>query len=224
VTEAVSHRRQAAVRPEVSSPAPRGKTPATNRARPIRFPPRPQGRLCCTPHVWVRDGATHRQAPLNVFTIDPYTPADFSVLVGFVSAIQEHERMTVPELKSGREIGDQYATSLVHTVQEQSGVLLLAKDKGEPLGFVCAWIATDPDPLVQDEAREHAYVSDIFVTDARRREGVAHALLAAAEAAFLAKGCRHVRVCSKATNRVAIKFYESCGFGPYEVIFSKELK
>jgi Acetyltransferase (GNAT) family len=113
-----------------------------------------------------------------VFTIDPYTPADFSVLVGFVSAIQEHERMTVPELKSGREIGDQYATSLVHTVQEQSGVLLLAKDKGEPLGFVCAWIATDPDPLVQDEAREHAYVSDIFVTDARRREGVCSARLA----------------------------------------------
>ena len=160
----------------------------------------------------------------SAFTIELFAPSDFVTLVEFVAAIQEHERAAVPELKTGPEIGADYARFLVETTAKQNGVLLFAKDNGEALGFISAWVAIDDDPLVQDQARDHAYVSDIFVVGSRRGQGVAQALLAAAEAALHAKGCRRMRVCSKASNLPAVKFYESCGFRPYEIIFSKELK
>ena len=160
----------------------------------------------------------------SAFTIEPFTPRDFASLVGFVAAIQEHERATVPNLKTGSEIGVDYARFLKETVAKQNGVLLFAKEKGEALGFICAWVEIDDDPLVQDQAREHAYVSDVFIVSARRRKGIARALVAAAEAALHAKGCRRMRICSKASNLPAVKLYESCGFRPYEIIFSRELK
>ena len=37
------------------------------------------------------------------------------------------------------------------------------------------------------------------------------------------RGCRRIRVCSKATNVDALKCYEGAGYRPYEVIFSKTI-
>jgi ribosomal protein S18 acetylase RimI-like enzyme len=37
------------------------------------------------------------------------------------------------------------------------------------------------------------------------------------------RGCRRIRVCSKAANVEALKCYEAAGYQPYEVIFSKAL-
>jgi ribosomal protein S18 acetylase RimI-like enzyme len=159
----------------------------------------------------------------SAFAIEPFTEGDFETLVDFVAAIQEHERATVSTLKSGIEIGAGYARFLVETTAKQNGVLFFAKERRQTLGFISAWVAIDDDLLVQDQARHHGYVSDIFVVNSRRGKGIAQALLAAAEAALHAKGCRRMRICSKASNLPAIKFYESCGFRPYEIIFSKEL-
>jgi GNAT superfamily N-acetyltransferase len=43
---------------------------------------------------------------------------------------------------------------------------------------------------LRDNARHHAYVSDIFVTDNWRRKGVARALLQAIENKMHERGCR----------------------------------
>ena len=151
-----------------------------------------------------------------------YQPDDFDALARFVEAIQEHERKAVPELKLGPEIGG-YAQSLVGMVESHHGAIPLAKNDGDTMGFICAWIEEDDDPLLKDEFRLHAYISDMYVSQEWRRRGVARSLFNAIETIARERGCRQIRVCAKATNREATTFYGSVGCRPYEVVFSRRL-
>jgi hypothetical protein len=83
-----------------------------------------------------------------MFRIEPYRRADLPSIVAFVEAIQEIERVDVPDLRPGAEIGSSYAETLLRSVDRQDGVILLAKDGDQAVGFACAWIERDDDPLL----------------------------------------------------------------------------
>lgn len=155
--------------------------------------------------------------------IEPFSPQDAAAIVAFVQAIQDHERRSVTDLKPGVDIARSYADVLMRNVADRRGVILMARSGGQAIGFLCAWIDEDHDMLLQEDARQHAYVSDVFVVEGWRRRGVAHALLRAAEERMRERGCRRIRVCSKAANVAALKCYEAGGYQPYEVILSKTI-
>jgi ribosomal protein S18 acetylase RimI-like enzyme len=158
-----------------------------------------------------------------MFTIDAFRQSDFSAVISFVQQIQEHERIHVADLRAGTEIGLDYATLLLRTVAEQNGCIVMARTGTDTIGFACAWLEEDDDPLLREDARSHAYVSDIFVDAVWRRQGVGLRLLQAVEAEMRSRGCRRIRICSKATNRAAIRCYDKAGYRPYEVILAKPL-
>jgi GNAT superfamily N-acetyltransferase len=159
----------------------------------------------------------------NSITIEPFQPDDLATVVAFVAAIQEIERVLVPELKTGAEIADEYTQRIMGNVAAHDGVMLMAKRDGRTIGFACAWPDGDDDPLLRDDAHAHALVSDIYVDDDHRRTGIARRLLAAVEARMLEKGCRRLCICAKAANLAAVRCYEASGFRPYEVIFWKPI-
>ncbi|MGH6814952.1 MAG: GNAT family N-acetyltransferase [Hyphomicrobiaceae bacterium] len=156
--------------------------------------------------------------------IDSYRPSDRAVLIEFVEAIQEHERIDVSDLKPGPEIGQLYAEILLRRVAEHNGCILLARTETRTVGFACAWIEEDDDPLLRDEMRAHAYISDIYITEDWRRKGVATKLLNALEEDMRRRGCARIRVCAKAANRIAVDCYRRSGYRTYEIIFSKSLQ
>jgi ribosomal protein S18 acetylase RimI-like enzyme len=156
-------------------------------------------------------------------TIDEFQLSDLAALIRFVEAIQEHERTAVPDLKSGSEIGSDYAQTLMRTVAERNGSIRMAKMGGNTVGFGCAWVEEDNDPLLRDDARTYAYVSDIFVEDVWRRQGVALQLLDALEMEMRSRGCQRIRICSKAANHIAVECYKKAGYQPYEIVFGKRL-
>jgi ribosomal protein S18 acetylase RimI-like enzyme len=155
--------------------------------------------------------------------IVPYRLTDRDTLIAFVEAIQEHERIDVPGLKPGPHIGASYAELLLLRVGERDGCILLAQEEGRAVGFACAWMDEDDDPLLEDGVREHAYISDIYVEEASRRMGIASALLVATEEQMRDRGCQRIRICTKAANAVALECYRKSGYIPYEIIFSKDL-
>jgi ribosomal protein S18 acetylase RimI-like enzyme len=155
--------------------------------------------------------------------IEPYRPEYFADLVRFVSAIQEHERVTVPDLKTGDEIGKVYAQHLLAMVKQNNGHILVARNNRVFIGMICAWVTEDDDLLLRDDKRKHAYVSDIFVIEARRRKKIGQALLKEIENVMRQQGCQRMRICSKASNVPAITFYKGNGYIPYETTFSKEI-
>lgn len=155
--------------------------------------------------------------------IIPATAADAAAIASFVAAIQEHERTLAPDLKPGAEIAGSYTEWLTRRVAEHDGLILLARAGDAPVGFVAAWVTEDDDMLLEDAARSHAYVSDIYVVEAWRGKGVGARLLGAIEAEMRRRGCRRMRITAKAGNRLALRSYEDAGFRPYEVTLSKEI-
>ena len=153
--------------------------------------------------------------------IESFNDADLPQVATFVAAIQEHERTKVSELKPGPEIADDYVTALVRQLHENDGVMLMARRAAETVGFVAGWVEVDHDPCLREDARRYALVSDIYIVDTDRRQGIAHRLLAAFETAMHDRGCVRLRVCAKATNSSAIACYQAAGYRPYEVILSK---
>jgi ribosomal protein S18 acetylase RimI-like enzyme len=158
-----------------------------------------------------------------MLTIDAFRSSDLAGVIRFVEEIQEYERIDAADLKAGIEIGADYANFLVRTVAERNGCILMARTEFGAIGFACAWIEEGDDPLVREDARSHAYVSDVFVEQAWRRQGVASRLLQAIEAEMRHRGCQRIRICSKAANQVAIQCYEKAGYQPYEIMFAKRL-
>lgn len=84
-------------------------------------------------------------------------------------------------------------------------------------------MAADDDPLLQDAARQHALIGELFVEEAMRRSGIARALLAAGEAAMAARGARRLRIWAKAGNQAAVACYQAFGFAAYEVVLEKPI-
>ncbi len=158
-----------------------------------------------------------------MITLEPYRPQDLPTIEAFVAAIQDHERELVPELRPAAEIAASYAAQIVAQATNRGGVLLLAKDGDEAIGFACAWIDSDDDPLLAVEHRAHAYVSDLFVRPEWRGRGIGQRLLGEIERLMAARGCKRLCITAKAANLTALRFYNAAGLMPYEVDFWKEI-
>jgi ribosomal protein S18 acetylase RimI-like enzyme len=155
--------------------------------------------------------------------IEPFQPADLPLVATFIAALQDHERATVPELKPGSEIAAAYVEAMARRFRENDGVMLIARRETETVGFVVGWVEVDGDLCLKEEARRYALVSDIYVIEAARRQGIAHRLLAEFETAMRQRGCTRLRLCAKATNLGAVACYEAAGYRAYEVILSKPI-
>lgn len=155
--------------------------------------------------------------------ITPYLETDRAALLAFVAGIQDYERGLAPQLKTGAEIAASHVETVMARVSERDGVLLMARQGPRPVGFVAAWMSSDDDPLLQDAARSHALIGELFVEEEMRRSGIARALLAAAEAKMAARGARRLRIWAKAGNQAALACYGAAGFAAYEVSLEKPI-
>ena len=87
-------------------------------------------------------------------------------------------------------------------------VVMVALEQGVPIGYLCA---------IVEQASAIAWVTDVVVAPARRRQGAASALLTATQAWALERGVRRLILEMQSKNqayiRLAQKFgYEFCGY------------
>jgi GNAT superfamily N-acetyltransferase len=157
-----------------------------------------------------------------VLLIRPYRGTDAPAVRGFVVGLQEFERRIDPRLRPGDAMATEYLRDMLARCVEHAGMLLVAEVDSIPVGFATV-LTRVPFESLDDPPGEFALVSDLFVDDRFRRQGVGVALLAEAERLALSAGAQELRINALAGNPVAAGLYERAGFSPYLHTMAKRL-
>jgi ribosomal protein S18 acetylase RimI-like enzyme len=139
-------------------------------------------------------------------------------------AIQQYERDLVgyPVLKL-ETVSEDYFAEIVAHMENDGGIMLVAEHAGMLIGFAFGHNATSEDMLVDADFNRYALLSDLYVDERFRGQGLAQALMAEFASRMKANGSTLLRICAKAQNKAAIAAYLRFGFAPYETEFTKRL-
>src|SRR5579885_177693 len=143
--------------------------------------------------------------------IRAYQPADQERVERCIRELPDFERSLEDDRVEGAGITRRYLLELLDTCQKQSGQLFVAEIDGRIAGFVCVWLEREPESYLTSLAL-YAYISDLVVLPAYRRQGLGSALLAQAETFAAQQGVRALRITVLARNEGAKEVYHRAGF------------
>jgi len=163
--------------------------------------------------------------PQSSVAIRPYQgEVDFPGLVAFIAMQYEHEREQQSDGRiHGGKMAPQYASELVEAIDKRRGCLLIAEVGEVPVGFIAAYVMSDPDPVLEERVREHAFVRDLFVLPNWRRMGVASRLIQATETHFRTLGVPRIRLAGAAKNEAMISLVVALNFSPYAAVYDRPI-
>jgi GNAT superfamily N-acetyltransferase len=160
--------------------------------------------------------------PAPAFAIRPMTQADRPALLEHMTALNAYEN----PFSGDRDLTPEgQVASLAHVlgrVAETGGATWMAEAEGQVIGHLCLVLDTMP-PFVAEAQRRVGYVSDAFVREPRRGQGVFRALLAEAERFAVAHGATRIMIGVLAGNALAERAYVGSGFRPYALEMVKDL-
>ncbi len=160
---------------------------------------------------------------MSALTIRPAVAADRPWLIEAMAAINDHERKLHDSRRPGAECAEAYLAQIEAAIARDGGAILLALRDGKPVGVIAFRIARGDVAAETDDSNVAGYVSDLFVTDSERGNGLAGRLLREAERYFRDAGLRRMRIGSLAANTPAVRAYRKFGFADYELVLEKRL-
>jgi GNAT superfamily N-acetyltransferase len=137
---------------------------------------------------------------MNGLHIEPATERDVPLLVTFIRALAEYERLT------SEVTADEAAVRDTLFGPARSAEAVIARMGGEPVGFA-VWFHNYSTFL----GRPGLYLEDLFVAPSWRGRGVGRALLAHLARVAVARNCGRMEWAVLDWNEPAIRFYRSIG-------------
>ena len=95
-------------------------------------------------------------------------------------------------------------------------IVCVAEADGTLVGFCCGQIQTS---MCYDY--EYAVITEFFVTENHRRQGIGKQLLTATEKALNKKGITHFHLSTEGENTAALALYHACGYTKTSVMLEK---
>jgi ribosomal protein S18 acetylase RimI-like enzyme len=136
--------------------------------------------------------------------------------------LQAFERAIEPNRADPETIAASYLAHILQKCLDQDGALFVAEAESTIVGFVCVFTHVDSGALIEAE-REHAYVSDLLVLPAYRRQAIGRALLGQAEDYAARRGATVLKLDVLAANNGARAVYRAAGFQELEIRLQKRI-
>ncbi len=149
------------------------------------------------------------------------SPTDLAGLSACVIEQQEFHRALEPSWPHGEAIVSDYVKYLDAQCALHNGRIIVAQCNGEVVGFVCVVAETRGE--APDDPAPFAWVHDIYVKAAYRRQQLATKLMSEAESFAREQGARQLRLGVLARNEGARQFYREHGFREYVSVLIKPL-
>jgi GNAT superfamily N-acetyltransferase len=135
--------------------------------------------------------------------IRPAIAADVPLILGFIRALAEYERLADDVVATEASVHDSLFGA------RPSAEAVIACVDGEPAGFA-VWFHNYSTFL----SRRGLYLEDLFVLPDKRGRGVGRALLRHLAGIAVARGCGRMEWAVLDWNETAIRFYRSLGAQP----------
>ena len=149
-------------------------------------------------------------------------PSDRPNLVKAVAELQNYERELHEARLPGEQTADAYTRWMLSSA-EDGGLVLVAEDGGEFVGFAAGWIEQQENVAETSDSNRFGFISDICILSKYRGKRIANQLLEAIIEHFDSAGIARVRLGVLAANRSARLAYERAGFQPYEMIYERTI-
>lgn len=116
----------------------------------------------------------------------------------------------------------EYFDAVAEDIARQGGFILVAEAEGRPAGYLSV-LFDDYGAYLKEDLRRHAHITDMFVAERHRGEGIGAMLVAEAERRACAAGLKRMTVGALTRNALANTAYRSFGFRSYAILYIKEL-
>ncbi len=153
---------------------------------------------------------------------DARFPADRDIALGFIAALQQFEHAFEPNRRLDEAVAAEFLDILLRSVAEKSGIVRVAERDGEAIGWAVAF-AEEDDIYVVAEQRSTFYISELYVVESARGQGVGRALMSACEDWAKSNGYRVMMIGVLPGNKRAADVYARAGFTPYAIRLRKPI-
>jgi ribosomal protein S18 acetylase RimI-like enzyme len=161
-------------------------------------------------------------APSTRIAVRPAQIADLELLLDLWLQLQAHHGRLQPRFfRVGTRA--QAALDLRALISQPGRALLVAQREEALLGLVQLGIYDTPAQLALVQ-RRRAYVEDMVVDQACRRQGVGRLLMAAASQWAIEQGAVQLLLTVWAGNSEAEQFYRALGYQPINQVLGRELR
>jgi ribosomal protein S18 acetylase RimI-like enzyme len=152
--------------------------------------------------------------------IRPYNETDKNSAIQLIKELQDYERRLESKIwLSGNNVAENYFDQLLKNSEQQ---IFLAVENDKIAGFCAIQIKHEND--ITYPIADYAYISDIIVAEAYRKQGFAKELLHAAEEYARKQGIKFIMATALHDNELSKAFFMNNGFRNYEIEFLKELE
>ena len=162
--------------------------------------------------------------PAVTVTVRDAGPADRAALNRFMTELNRFEHRIRPDRDTGAPAGAAHLDFLLGLIESDGGFTLLAETDGTPVGFLLGLRGAEEGTYVVPDERRFGDISDIFVAEEARGQGVGKALMLAAEGRFRAMGLTRVRITALTANKDAVAAYTATGFTPLYTVLEKPIE
>ena len=154
------------------------------------------------------------------FRIRMATVRDVRVLAGLWREMMEFHRSLDPAFQFGPEAQTTIERHLRETIRSTGGCVFIAESGHRIVGYVLGEVQ-ERKPIYP--AGRYGFISDLAVTEARRRQGIGRALVEALLSWFKRHGVTAIELFILETNPVSTAFWESMGFRHYLRLLRRDL-
>ena len=141
----------------------------------------------------------------------------------FILGLQVFEKAMEADRRVDATVAGEFFDVLAARVAEKQGRIFIAEDAdGAPIGWAACFV-DENEIYVEPELRRYGYISELFVVENARGQGVGRALIARCEDYFRALKLRVMMIGVLAKNTNARRSYLTAGFRPYSEMLQKML-
>lgn len=145
----------------------------------------------------------------------------YAQIAEFMHHLHKHEHGLFDKTANWKDIEDTYMRHVITMQEHCEGICLIAYHDNDPAGFIFGYIEEQDDSRIEIYEGKELYVSDGYIVEKYRRQGVYHKLNTYLEQHFLAKGVKRITRFTLINNTGMRRLLEEEGYFVTRLLYEK---